>query len=120
MCQLQPADLLRDRAGERSPLVPKQFALEQPGRDGGTVEFGKWSIPARTVIVNGAGDKLFARAGLAKQEHSRISPRHGFDHLQHAAKARTSSNDPFETGLRVQWFVDSGDIKPDLRIGIRP
>jgi hypothetical protein len=120
MSKLEPSDLLCDRAGERSPLMPKQFAFEQPGRDGGAVELHKWSIPARTVTVNGARDEFFARAGFAQQEHSRISPGHGFDHLQCAAKTRTSSNDPFETGLRVPLFVDSVDIKRDLRIGLRP
>src|SRR6201982_3377779 len=119
MCNPEPTDLLCDRAGERSPLMPKQFAFEQPGRDGGTVEFYKWSPPARTVTVNSARDDLFARAGLAQQEHSRISPGDSFDHLQHAAKTRTSSNDPFETGLRVRWLVDRVDIKRDLRIGLK-
>ena len=41
MCQLKPADLLCDRTGERSPLMAKQFAFEQPGRDGGAVELDK-------------------------------------------------------------------------------
>jgi hypothetical protein len=44
ICKLEPADLLCDRTGERSPLMPKQFALEQPGRDGGAVELDKWSV----------------------------------------------------------------------------
>ena len=43
MCQLDPADLLRDRAGERSPFMPKQFTFEQPGRDGSTIELNERS-----------------------------------------------------------------------------
>ena len=66
--------------------------------------------------MNSAGDELFARAGLAQQEHSRISAGHGFDHLQHTAKYRTASNNSVEAGLRVHWFVDSVEIKRDLRI----
>jgi hypothetical protein len=65
MCKLDPTDLLCDRAGERSPLMPKQFALQQPGRDGGTVEFDKGPVPPRTAAVNGARDEFLARASLA-------------------------------------------------------
>ena len=110
MRELEPADLLCDRAGERATLMPKEFAFEQPGGDGGAVEFDEWPIPARTVAVNGARDEFFARAGLAEQEHRGISPGDGFDELQHAAKTRTSANDPFEAGLRVQWLVDPVEI----------
>src|SRR5580700_3268396 len=95
VCYLKPADLLCDRAGERSPFMAEQFTFEQPGRDGSTVELNERSSPARTVTVNGARDKFFARAGLAQQEDSRICPGHGFDHLQHATQTQTSSNDLF-------------------------
>ena len=79
--------------------MAKQFTFEQPGRDGSTVELNERSSLARTVTVNGARDKFLTRAGLAQQEDSRISAGHGFDHLQHAAKTRTSSNDFFETSF---------------------
>lgn len=65
MRYLKPADLLCDRAGEGSSFMAKQFTLEQPGRDGCTVQFNERSSLAGTVTVNGARDELFARAGLA-------------------------------------------------------
>jgi hypothetical protein len=37
VCQLKPANLLSDRAGEGAALVAKQLAFEQTARNGGTV-----------------------------------------------------------------------------------
>src|ERR1700721_2367579 len=48
------------------------------------------------------------------------SPGDGLNHLQPTAKTRTSSDDPFETGLRVRLLVNSVYIKCDLRICIKP
>src|SRR5580704_8905108 len=105
MCNLEPSDLLCDRAGERSSFMAEQFTFEQPGRDGSTVELDEWSILARAETVNSARDKLFARAGLAEQEDSRVSAGHGFDHLQQTSENRTFSDDAFETGLRTRRLV---------------
>ena len=106
MRKLKPANFLRNRAGEGSSLMAKQFAFEQAGRNSGAVELDERPILARTVIVNSPGNELFARARLAEQEHSRISPGHGFDHLQDAAKNRAPPNDPLEIGLWIQLFVE--------------
>src|ERR1700677_773054 len=105
MFHLKPTDLLSDRAGERSPFMAEEFTFAQPGRDGRTVELDEWSSLARTVAVNSTRDKFFARAGLAQQEDSRISPGHGFDHLQQTSENRTLSYDAFETGPRAKRIL---------------
>jgi hypothetical protein len=55
--------------------------------------------------VNTARDKFFARAGLAQQKDSRISPGHGFDHLQQTSENRTFSYDAIETGPRARRIL---------------
>ena len=100
--------------------MAKQFTLEQPGRDGSTVELNERSSVARTVTVNGARDKFFARAGFAQQEHCRISAGHGFDHLQQTSENRTFSNDAFETGPRAHRLLGYVDMKRALQIGSSP
>jgi hypothetical protein len=96
--------------------MAKQFTFEQPGRDGGAIELDEWPILARTEAVNSARDELFARAGLAQQEDRRISPGHGFDHLEHTPKDGTSSNDAIEAGLQIHWPVEQVDMRGGLEI----
>src|SRR6202007_936476 len=72
MCYLKPANLLRDRAGERSPFMAKQFTFEQPGRNGSTIELNERPSVARTAAVNSARDEFLAGASLTQQEDSRI------------------------------------------------
>src|ERR1700758_2664502 len=42
--QLEPADLLRDRAGESASLVAKKLAIEQTAGNSGTIEFYECAI----------------------------------------------------------------------------
>ena len=55
--QLEPADLLRDGAGEGALLVAEELALEQPRRNRGAVELDERPRAAAAQVVNGPGDR---------------------------------------------------------------
>src|SRR6185312_11921958 len=50
--------------GERALLVAEQLRFQQVSRNGGCVEGNEGFAGARTVVVQGAGHELLARAGL--------------------------------------------------------
>src|SRR6202035_4911188 len=64
--QFHAADFLSNRAGERSLFMSKQFALQQTGRNGSTIQLHKRALLAPTAVVNGTGDQLLACARLPK------------------------------------------------------
>ena len=70
------------RAGEGALDVPEQFAFDQIGRNGATVDGHKRLVAARAEHVDGASQFLFASAALAFQQHTHITARRRFDGLQ--------------------------------------
>src|SRR5439155_1077824 len=64
---LELADAPLDRAREGAALVAEELALEELVGDGRAVERHEGAA-ARGVVVDGLGDQLFARAGLALDE----------------------------------------------------
>ena len=64
---LEPARARGHGAGEAAPLVPEQLGVDQAGRDGATVHPQHGAAAAPRALVDGAGDDLLARAGLAQQ-----------------------------------------------------
>src|SRR5438477_6379149 len=71
--QLHPADLLRDRAGEGTPLVPKQLTLEQTAGNGSAIQLHAWAIVARADVVNRFRDQLLASARFSLDQYGGIS-----------------------------------------------
>ena len=71
--QFHAPDLLRDRAGEGSLLMPEQFTLQQAGRDSSTVQFHKRAFLAPAAFVNGARYQFFTGSGFAEQENGGIA-----------------------------------------------
>src|SRR5262249_43249407 len=67
--QLEPADAPRDGAGEGALLVAEEFALDQPARQGGTIDLDERTVLALARRVDRAGDQLLAGARLAGDEH---------------------------------------------------
>ncbi len=55
-----------DGAGKGPLLVTEQFALQQLGRNGTTVDRHKGATTAGREFVNGTGHDLFAGSGLAE------------------------------------------------------
>src|SRR4030095_16920315 len=96
MRQFEPTHSLRDGAGESSLFVPEQFALEEPGRNSGTVHFHECPLAARAQIVDGAGNQFLAGAGLTENENRRIRRRHRLYLFQDFFQGRTFTDDLFE------------------------
>jgi len=60
--QLQPAGLLCDRAGEGTPLVPKQFTLQQTARNGS--DLAQRALPFPFMLTGRAHNFLYAAPSL--------------------------------------------------------
>src|SRR5690606_20806739 len=56
-------------------VVPEELALEQPLGDRGAVDDDEGLLAARAPAVDGVGEALFARAGLAEDEDRRAGDR---------------------------------------------
>ena len=72
LCLLELAEMRDSGAGERSFFVAEQFGLDQFGGNGGAIERDEGSRGARAAFMQGAGDKLFARASFA-HDATRVS-----------------------------------------------
>src|SRR5208337_2226043 len=78
---------------EGASFVAEEFALQQGPRDCGAVQLYKWALPARTLVVNGAGDDLLAGAGFALNQGHRIAFCDHADQSQNFLKSRTEADD---------------------------
>ncbi len=106
--------------------MTKQFAFEQPGGNGGTVEFYECPLLAPAVIVNGARNQLLSRTGIAQQQDGRIAQRDRFYQLQNVFQWGTRPNDLVKTHFaanlffQIQLFLSQFVFKlRDLAVGER-
>src|SRR5690606_19398395 len=72
---LEPAFLLRNRAGERASLVTEQFAFHQLLGQGRAIDCDEWPVRALAVTMQLACDQFLASTGLADNEHAGIARR---------------------------------------------
>ena len=86
--QLELAELLRVRVGERAALVAEELALEQRLGDGGAVQRDELLASARLPVVDGLGDQLLAGAALAGDQHGGLARRDGEHGLERGLHAR--------------------------------
>src|SRR5215472_4096989 len=84
--QFEATQALRHRPCKRPSLVSEEFTFEQADRNGGAVELDEGLGGAWAELMNGACDQLFARAGLAGDEHGRLGRRDGLYLVQHLAE----------------------------------
>ena len=112
--QLEAADLLADGAGEGALLVAEQLALQQPRGDGRAVELDEGPVPARAQVVQGAGDELLARAGLAADEHRGVGGGDRLDLLQHPAQGGALADDLAEVVLGADLLLQVGLLLGEL------
>src|SRR5580704_4463699 len=94
--------------------MSEQFALEQTGRDGGTVKLDKGTFFATAVIMKSASDQLFSRAGLTEQQDRGIAGRDFLDELQHAPQCRTVPMDLLKIDLAANLFFEIYLLPGDL------
>src|SRR5260370_38179548 len=85
--------------GERCFLMSKQFAFQQTCWNSCTVKLHKGAIFASAAIVNGAGDQLLPRSGLAKQQDCGVVGSHDFDEVQYVLKGCAIANDLIKVHL---------------------
>src|SRR6476661_10583655 len=106
MGHLKPADLLAYRAGKRTLFMAKQFAFQQAGRDGRTVELDEGPARARAQVVKSTCDKLLTCARFPTNKHGRTGGCDGLDLLEGSAQGRAPSNNfvevVFAAGLLLQ------------------
>src|SRR5208282_5209643 len=76
--------------------MPKQFALYQPGRYGGTVQSDESALATRAEVTNRPGEQFLAGPGLAVKEHRRLSGGDNRNLIQHFAKGGTFADDVLE------------------------
>ena len=101
--QLHAADLAGDRAGERALLVPEQFALQQPGGNGGAVQLDERAIAARTQAVNGARQQLLAGSRFSLDQHGGIGGRDRFNLPEHLAQPFAVTHNVFVAIVEIDF-----------------
>ncbi len=84
--EFEAAGLRRDGAGERAFLVSEEFRLDELGWKAGAIDFQKWRVMARPLLVNPARELIFARAAFAGDENSRSRASHFAGEIEHALR----------------------------------
>src|SRR5439155_22995746 len=97
--QLEPADFLGDRAGERAFLVSEQLAFEQIERDGRAIQLDERATAPRAQSVNRTRDQLLAGARLAVDEHGRIGRCDALDLFEYQFERLAVADDLLESPL---------------------
>src|SRR6476660_9743824 len=69
--------MIFDGAGKCAPFVTEELARQERFGEPGAVHRDEWHVPAMAGRVDGAGDQLFPRTGLAFDQHCRIDARDG-------------------------------------------
>ncbi len=98
-------DAAVDGAGEGALLVAEEGGLGEAGGDGAAVDDDDGAVLAGAGLVDGAGDELFAGAGLAADEHRQLG---GGDALE-----------AIEEGAHRRGLADEGAEAADLGDGDR-
>src|SRR5580700_7330433 len=106
ICQFHSAEFLRNRAGERSLFMSKQFTLQQTGRNGSTIQLHKRAIFASAAVVNRAGDQLLACTCLPKQQDCRVAGSDLFNELQNMFQRGAVSDDVLKVHLAADFFFE--------------
>src|SRR6266404_2981013 len=70
--KLKTSRFLRDRSGECASFMTEQFALQEPKRNCGAIQFHKSPFPSAAQIVDCTRDKFFTCSRLAQDQHARV------------------------------------------------
>ncbi len=76
--------------------MAEQLALDQVGGHGRAVHLDERLVAARARPLDGAGEELLARAGLAENQYGGVRRRYLLNIAQHAAERRASAEDLVE------------------------
>src|SRR5580698_3205760 len=101
---LETADATAVRAGESALLMPEELAFEEVVWNRRAVQRKERCFRASTVLVDGAGDELFARAAFARDEDGDVlrgDPTDGLVRLEHGRAAAEDGALCFD----IQWCL---------------
>src|SRR5262249_35157622 len=99
--QLKAPECACQGAREGAALMAEELALQEPCWHGGAVHRDEGAVAARTALVNGAGEELFAGAGLPLEEDGRVCGGDERDLLQHRGQRSAGADDLWKTTFRV-------------------
>ena len=103
--QLESADAPGDGAGEGTFLVAEQFALDEPGRQGGAVDLDERLVLPPAVGMDRPRNEFLARPRLARDEDGGVGCRHPPDVVQHGRQCRALSDDLLEIVDALDLFL---------------
>src|SRR5262249_44924108 len=101
---LEAAAALLLCAGERSALVAEKLGLEEVLRHRRGIDGDEWLGRTRTVPVQGAGDKLLAGAGFARDEDGHCRLREPADRAEDFLHRRGVAENLGRLGERLGGF----------------
>src|SRR5215471_6681738 len=101
----ETANFLRDCSSKRTLLVSKEFALQQVEGDGSAIQLYERASAASAGVMNGSGDQLFARACLAKDQHSGIGGCHPFHFCECHFECGAVAYDLFTSAVSTTLFT---------------
>src|SRR5574340_1705906 len=104
MGELKSAELPIEGSGEGPFLVAEEFALNQPCRERGAVDFHQRPGSSPAEIVNRSGDQLLAGPCFAPDQHRCIGRRHLFHTLQDFSYGWALPDDLLEIVRRLNFF----------------
>src|SRR5215471_14173683 len=106
MGQLKAADALRNGAGKGAFLMAEEFAFEQAGGDGGTVELHEGLRPPCAERMDRPRQQFFPGPRLAVEQHGRIGRGHELELREHRRERGAVSDDPVEAVRGVDDFAE--------------
>src|SRR3990172_9605290 len=92
------------RAAEGAAHVPKEFTLQEIGRNCGAIQRDEEFVLTGTEFVNCLSDEFLSGAGLACDEHGAAGRRHLLDQLEHR-KHRWRVADHLHEALRPSCLL---------------
>ncbi len=91
----EAARLARHGARERSALVAEKFGFDKFGRKAGAINFQKWRIATRTMLVNPARELIFSRAAFTGDQRVVVAVRRVFRRFRERAASAGSAAYPW-------------------------
>ena len=102
---VEAADAIGHGPGEGSLDMAEQFAFQQGFRNGGAIDGDERLVPARAVVVNGAGDHFLAGAAFAGDQHIGAAFADLGDAFDDFAECRAGADQIVEAVTADQFFA---------------
>ncbi len=105
--------MLGTGTGKSSALVAEQIAFQQPGGHCRAVHLYHAAIATPAQVMNSAGNKLLAGAGLAQNQHRTVAVRDHLHLLHHRHHWRAAANNFAKIGGDVIDLLGEGEVLVD-------